>query len=73
MVELSLLEQVLQLPAEDRRELMDEISGSLAAEEPLSPELQALLDERLADAAANPNAHRPWEDVKREIFGKYLP
>ena len=72
MVEPSLLEQVLQLPAADRRELMGEISDSLAAEEPLSAELQALLDERLADVAANPSAHRPWDEVKRDIFGKYL-
>ena len=72
MVESTLLEKVLRLPAEDRRELMDEISDSLVPEQPLTPELQALLDERLADLDANPDAFRSWDEVKRELLGTYL-
>ena len=71
MVESSLLEKVLRLPPDDRRELMDELSASLAPEVPLTPELQALLDERLADFEARPDAFRPWDEVKDELLGKY--
>lgn len=71
MVESSLLEQVLRLPPEDRQELMYELADSLANEEPLSPEMRALLDERLADVAARPDAHRPWDEVRQELFGRY--
>lgn len=72
MVEPALLEQVLQLPAEDRRALMVEISESLVAEEPLTPEFRALADERLADLKANPSDWKPWDQVRRELFGRHL-
>lgn len=72
MVESSLLEKVLRLPPEDRRELMDEISHSLAPEVPLTPELRALLDERLADVEARPDAFRPWDEVRDDLLGTYL-
>lgn len=71
MVESALLEQVLRLPAEDRQELIYELADSLANEEPLSPEMRVLLDERLADVAARPGAHRPWNEVRQELFGRY--
>lgn len=44
----------------------------LAPELPLTPELQTLLDERLADVEAHPDAFRPWDEVKDELLGKYL-
>lgn len=68
MVEPSLLEQVLQLPAEDRQELIHELTDSLANEEPLSPELRALADERLADAQANPLDGDSWDVVRKRIW-----
>lgn len=52
--------------------MMYELANSLAGDEPLPPHLQALADERLADLKANPDAHRPWEEVRAEVFGKFL-
>lgn len=51
---------------------MYELADSLASDEPLSPELQELADERFADLKANPDTHRPWEEVRAELFGKHL-
>lgn len=66
------MEQVLRLPVADRAELMYELADSLANEEPLSQELQALADQRLVDLKTSPDAHRPWEEVRAELFGEYL-
>ena len=35
---------------------------------PITPELAQELDERLAEHEANPNAARPWAEVRAEIL-----
>lgn len=72
MVELSLLEQVLRLPAQDRIDLLDEISDSLEAESDLlTPELVALADSRLADLKTNPADWRAWDEVVSELRDRH--
>ena len=62
-----------QWSVDARLRLMDEIRDSLPpgvvdeTGEELSEELKALLEERLADAAANPDAARPWREVMAEL------
>lgn len=62
MVDHDLLERVLRLDIDARRELRDAIDESLPAE--VAPGLAALLDARIADADAHPDAGVPWEVVR---------
>ncbi|NOT09961.1 MAG: addiction module protein [Gemmatimonadales bacterium] len=60
----------LSLP--ERLQLVEDIWDSIAAEAevstlPLSEEEKALLDKRLADLAAHPEAGASWEDVRARI------
>jgi putative addiction module component (TIGR02574 family) len=69
VVESSLLEQVLSLPADDRRELVDEVAMSLENEESsLSPRMRALANARLADAKADPFDGDSWEVVRARVW-----
>ena len=66
------LQQLRQLPISERLQLVEELWDSIAAEAPddafpVSPELAAELEQRLADHRANPDAARPWEEVRAEI------
>lgn len=54
MVDQALLEQVLRLDESTRRELRDAIDDSLD-DGYVSPEIAAIIDQRLAAADANPN------------------
>ena len=66
------LQQLRQLPISERLQLVEALWDSIAAEAPddafpVSPELAAELEQRLADHRANPDAARPWEEVRAEI------
>lgn len=62
MVDHDLLERVLRLDADARRELRDAIDESLPAE--VAPELAALLDARIVDADDHPEESVTWEVVR---------
>lgn len=62
MVDHDLLERVLRLDVNARRELRDTIDESLPAE--VTPELAALLDARIADVDAHPEGGVPWVVVR---------
>ena len=62
-----LLAQALQLPPEDREQLVEAILESLPTEiasGEFSDEEKAELDRRIAAADANPSAGYTWEEVK---------
>jgi putative addiction module component (TIGR02574 family) len=64
-----------QLSVAERLELVEEIWDSIAADAdadtlPLSESERQLLDERLADLEANPDAGSPWPQVRARILGK---
>jgi putative addiction module component (TIGR02574 family) len=62
---------LLQLSVAERIELVGEIWDSIAAvpeQVEISPELQQLLEARLADYRANPDAGSPWSEVKARIL-----
>ncbi len=50
--------------------LYDSVEAELAAQ-PLSPELRAELDRRLALAEADPNRGIPWEEVRRAARARW--
>jgi putative addiction module component (TIGR02574 family) len=67
------LEEILNLPIEERLELVASIWASIA-DGPELMELSAaergMLDERLDDLDKNPDAGSPWPEVKARVFGK---
>jgi putative addiction module component (TIGR02574 family) len=73
-----LRDQVMQLPPEERLELMDEIwdsihpPGSARPGEPfvLTQELKAGLDRRLAEHKADPSTAIPYEDVRDRLWSR---
>ena len=67
------ISQLRQLPIAERLQLVEDLWDSIADESPddafpLSPELASELDRRLAEHEANPNAARPWPEVRADIL-----
>lgn len=68
MVDRALLEQAKSLSVEDRLALIGELWDSIDhTTRRVSPSVAALIDERLADAKANPLDGRPWEEVQKSL------
>jgi putative addiction module component (TIGR02574 family) len=62
--------EILELPVEDRIRLVELIWDSIAAVPeaiPVSDELKAELNRRLAEFEADPQAGSPWEEVRKRI------
>lgn len=66
MVEQGLLERALQLDEPSRRELISLLQGSLDHGE-ISPEIAAIIDQRIAEADANPDDFTPLDEFEREV------
>ncbi len=63
--------QILELPIAERIRLVELIWDSIAAVPeavPISDELKAELDRRLAEFEADPEAESLWEDVRERIL-----
>ena len=62
--------EILELPIAERIRLVELIWDSIAAVPeavPLSEELKAELNRRLAEFETSPEAGSPWEEVRRRI------
>ena len=62
--------EILELPVEDRIRLVELIWDTIAAVPeaiPVSDELKAELNRRLAEFEADPQAGSPWEEVRKRI------
>jgi hypothetical protein len=66
MVDHALLEQVLQLDESARRELRAVIDDSLD-DGHVSPEIAAVINQRIADADANPDDYVTLDDDEHEV------
>ena len=66
MVNHGLLEQVLGLDEATRRELRAAIGDSLD-DGYVSPEIAAIIDQRIADADANPDDYVTLDEDEREV------
>ena len=61
---------LFKLPAEERRQLAEELWESVAVEKdqaPSSDEVARILRERWAEYEADPGSAIPWEEVKRRL------
>ena len=65
MVDPALLQQVVNLSPDERRELFE------AAQEMLDPALATLIDEREAAAKAAPGEGRDWSAFRTELKEQY--
>lgn len=66
MVDQALLEKVMRLDESARRELRDALDDSLD-DRYVSPEIAAIIDQRIAEADANPDDFVTLEDFEREV------
>ena len=67
------LSELLELPAEQRLQLVEAIWDSLLEVPeavPISDEVREELDRRLSAYYADPSSARPWSDIREELFGK---
>lgn len=69
---VELLEEAKRLPIQERIELAEAIWETIPEEAnletlPLSEAHRQELDRRLADFEANPDAGRPWEEVRGRL------
>ena len=65
------LEEILKLSVADRLELVTAIWDSIpddAESMPLTAQEKAMLDERLAEIDANPDATIPWSEVRARLL-----
>ena len=66
------LAAILELPAEERLQLVEAIWDSLVEVPeavPISDQVREELDRRLAAYYEDPSSARPWDEVKQELFG----
>lgn len=71
-----IIEKIRALPAEKKRELVEQIWDEFGKElgyvdEDLTPEQAAELDRRLADFEKNPHEGISWEQVQAEIKQRF--
>lgn len=65
------LSQILELPADERLQLVEAIWDSLIELPdaiPVSDAVREELDRRLAAYYADPSSARPWREIKEELF-----
>jgi len=72
MTRVDLTRRALELPIEEQIELAQTLweHASPAADFTLSNELKDLLEARLLEARANPEAGMLWEDVKARLLDR---
>jgi putative addiction module component (TIGR02574 family) len=70
------LEQLRALPVAERLQLVEDLWDSIADEAPdvavpVTPELAAELDRRLAEHRADPTSAISWDEVRAELLGAH--
>lgn len=70
---LEQLPEVQRLPADQKRQLAEELwlETDASNECEVDPAILALLDARLAEHAANPDAVSTWEEVQARVFKRH--
>jgi putative addiction module component (TIGR02574 family) len=65
--------QILELPPDERLQLVEAIWDSLAEVPeavPVTREMREELDRRLAAYYDDPSSARPWAEIKQELLGR---
>lgn len=66
------IDELRKLPISERLQLVEDLWDSIAEDSPddgfpVTPELAAELDRRLAEFEADPDATLPWDEVRERI------
>lgn len=73
MIDADLISKVKALTPAERLEFIEAVWETMGTEDvPVTAAERSLLDERIADARANPGDDSPWSDV-RERLKRQLP
>ncbi len=68
MVDPVLVEQATRLSVDERLELIGAVWDSIDhSTRPVSPAVAALIEERVAEAQANPLDGRPWSEIRQSL------
>jgi putative addiction module component (TIGR02574 family) len=68
MVDPALVEKATSLSIDERLELIGKVWDSIDhSTRPVSPAIAALVEERVADAVANPLDGRSWDEVRQSL------
>ena len=69
----ALLKELMELTAEERIQLAEDLWDSIAPEEmpPLTETQMAELDRRLAEHEKDPGRASPWEEVRARLWARY--
>jgi putative addiction module component (TIGR02574 family) len=72
MNKATLFKELMELPPEERLQLVEELWDSLAAEDiPLTDEQKREIDRRWAEHQKNPDRGSPWEEVRARLWARY--
>ncbi|HEY7301277.1 MAG TPA: addiction module protein [Xanthobacteraceae bacterium] len=73
MNKAALLKELLELSAEERLELVQDLWDSIADENlpPLTEEQMAEMDRRIAEHEKHPERASPWEEVRARLWARY--
>ncbi len=63
----ALMAEIGKLDVEDQFEIARRIQDSAEAEAAISPELQARLEQRIAELDANPESAVPWNELMTRV------
>ena len=69
-MDIDLLEEAKKRPFAEKLQLVEDLWDAIAEEaarQPLSEAQKRLLEERVRESDANPQAARPWEEALAEI------
>ena len=73
MSKATLLAEIKQMSAKDRRELVEELCAAVEEDEAfaLTPEQMAEIDRRIAEHERDPSSAVPWEEVRDRLLARF--
>lgn len=73
MNKATLLAEIMQLTAKERRDLIEELLAAVEEDEAfaLTPEQKAEIDRRIAEHERDPSSAVPWEEVRDRLLARF--
>ena len=73
MNKATLLAEIMQLTAKERRDLVEDLLAAVEEDEDcaMTPEQMAEIDRRIAEHERDPSSAVPWEEVKERLLARF--